>query len=121
MNNLPTLYIGIAAPLVEAARVWVAEIPPYQNEKERREKLKQFPHANIGAYGLSFPDLSVIAFRAGLCVNKDRVQAEVGQWSGKLPELLPKNVVEMVPTLNYRKGLESVGDVFMRFHKGAPY
>ncbi|MBC8236068.1 AAA family ATPase [bacterium] len=108
MNNPPTLYIGIAAPLVEAARVWLAEIPPHQNGKERREKLKQFPHAKIGAYDFSFPDSSVIAFRTSLRVNEERVQAEVGQWSGKPPQLILNQTVETVPSLDSRKVLDEL-------------
>ena len=108
MNNQPTMYIGVAAPLVEAARVWLAEIPPYQNEQERREKLKQFPHAKVDAYGLSFPDPSVLAFRTSRRVSEERVQAEVKEWSGKPPQLLPQSLFEPIDPLDYRKALEEL-------------
>ncbi|MBM3237049.1 tetratricopeptide repeat protein [Candidatus Poribacteria bacterium] len=107
MNNPPILYIGIAAPFVEAARVWLAEIPPYQDERERREKLKQFPYATVGAYGIYSPDASVIAFRTGLRVSEERVQKEIEQWSGKPPKLLHK-LVNPIGPLDYRKALEEL-------------
>jgi len=81
MNHPPILYIGSAAPLVEAGYLWLAEIPPCDDEKAKREKLKAFPHNQIGAYGLSFQN--GVALRAKDAANWQ--DAAIVHISGETP------------------------------------
>ncbi|MCH8291204.1 hypothetical protein IH992_08915, partial [Candidatus Poribacteria bacterium] len=108
MSQMPTLYVGIAAPLVEAAYEWIAEIPLCDDQKARREKLKAFPHRQIGAYGLSFQNPSALVFRTNMRISRERVEAEVEAWSGKPPELLPDPIFDPVPPLDHRKALSEL-------------
>ena len=49
MSRPPILYIGMAVPLVEFARLWTARVPACADAGALREKLQSFPHREIGA------------------------------------------------------------------------
>jgi hypothetical protein len=102
------LYVGIAAPLAEAAQVWIAELPKCATKEELQAKLKAFPKNNINAYGFQRVNESALAFRTSPAVNPDLVQQEVEQWSGKLPDVLPKIFFYPIPPLDYRRALSEL-------------
>lgn len=108
MTPQPVLYVGIAGPLTESARLWLASLPEGKALPERRKLLGEFPAASIGAYGLSFPDApeyTAIAFRTGVSVSQDRVRAKVESWCGAPPDLLPQGIFEPVSGLDHRRAL----------------
>lgn len=49
MSARARLYVGIAVPLVEAARRWLATLPPSATDVERSQKRRTFPYARIAA------------------------------------------------------------------------
>lgn len=56
MNYAPLLYIGVAAPLVEAADVWMVKMASNEDRQERLTKLRTFPRRDLNAYHLEFHD-----------------------------------------------------------------
>ena len=108
MTAPPTLYVGIAAPLVEIARVWIVELPEFEDKKALQDKLRAFPRKDTNAYGLSLSDASALAFRTGYQVNEDRVKAAVDKWAGKPPDLLPDPIEKAVPAIDHRRALHEL-------------
>src|SRR5437773_1949367 len=98
MSPLPTLYIGVAAPLVEMAHVWMARMAAYSDMRERLVKFKDFPRRDINAYAIQFleDDRTVLTFRTSLSVSEERVRTAVAQWLGTAPELLPTPLVQPI-------------------------
>src|SRR5688500_9940298 len=80
-----TLYVGVAAPLIESGQAWLAEIPDTAGDEERRAVLKAFPHAAVGAYGLDGSVENVIEFKTGAQVPDERVRELIRGWAGADP------------------------------------
>ena len=108
MTAEPLLYVGVAEPLVEVARLWVAEVPPQEDEEEQKALLKKFPHKSLGAYGLTLHGLSALAFRTGPHVNEERVRDEVERWCGRPPKRLDKDRFDPISPLDYREVLSEL-------------
>ena len=56
MNYTPRLYIGVAAPLVEAAGVWMVKMASNEDRLERLTILRPFPRRALNADYLEFHD-----------------------------------------------------------------
>lgn len=96
MSKLPTLYVGVAAPLVEAARSWAVRFPECESREALGEKLRAFPKNDIGGYGLRIVEQSALAFRTGAQVNPERVLEAVITWGGNAPELIKDVSIEPI-------------------------
>ena len=107
MSGVATLYVGMAAPLVEAAQQWEVPLPDFADAQERAEKLRQFPREAIGAYALS-PDDAALTFRTGAAVPPERVRQNVEPWVGSAPKRLPSTVFRPLDDLDCRKVLAAL-------------
>src|SRR5215471_6335307 len=112
MSLLPTLYIGVAAPLVEMAHVWLARMADYPDMRERRAKLRDFPRRDINAYAIQFleDDRTILTFCTSLSVSEERVRTTVAQWLGTAPELLPTPLVQPIAGLDHQCALAQLQD-----------
>lgn len=114
MTHRATLYVGVAAPLVEAFHLWVAKVPRHDDPQEQKRILKSFPHREIGAYGLrpagGTPEASVpaaLAFHTAVSVAPERVRERIEEWSGEPPELLTSDSKPVQP-LDHRRYLAAL-------------
>jgi hypothetical protein len=100
------LYIGVAAPLVEAADVWMVKMASNADRQERLTKLQTFPRRDLNAYHLEFhdSDRSVFSFRTGVLVNENRVRAAITAWIGTPPTRLTAHL-EPISALDHRRAL----------------
>src|SRR5216683_7287987 len=107
MTSIPTLYIGVAAPLVEMAHVWMARMAAYPDRRARLTKLQDFPRRDINAYAIQWleDDPTVLTFCTGVSVCEERVRAAVKQWLGTSPELLPTPYVQPSAGLDHQRAL----------------
>ncbi len=116
MTHKATLYVGVASPLVEVYRLWLAKVPERDSKEERLKLLKAFPHREIGAYGLelaagpSGPE--ALVFRTPLKVNPDRVKELIKEWGDEEPEQLPTDSHSPISPLDHRRYLGELNRVF---------
>ena len=116
MTPQATLYVAVAAPLIEVCRLWLAKVPDGDSEDERLKLLKAFPHRAIGAYGLevaagpSGPE--ALVFRTPLKADPDRVKELIKEWGGEEPEELPTNSTSPISPLDHRRYLGELHRVF---------
>lgn len=120
MTPRATLYVGVAAPLVEAFRVWAAKIPAAGDKAERKQLLKTFPHREIGAYAFQVAgdpqtptSEAVLFFRTDVDTPPDRVRKVVEPWSGAPVELAQEASVESVPLLYHRAYLRDLKEALV--------
>lgn len=106
MNYTPLLYIGVAAPLVEAAHVWMVKMASNEDRQECLTKLRTFPRRDLNAYHLEFhdSDRSVFSFRTSVLVNEDCVRAAITAWIGTPPTRLTTHL-EPISALDHRRTL----------------
>ena len=118
MTPTATLYVGVASPLVEVCRRWLAKAPEGGSKNDRLKLLRAFPHRAIGAYGLEVaPGAEALAFRTPLKVNPDRVKEVVKKWGGQepaqlAPEQLPTDSPSPVSPLDHRRYLAELHTAF---------
>ena len=113
MTPKATLYVGVASPLVEVCRLWLAKVPEGDSKEERLKLLKAFPHREIGAYGLEVaPGAEALAFRTPLKVKSDRVKEVVKKWGGQEPEDLPTGSPSPISPLDHRRYLGELHTAF---------
>ena len=106
MNYAPLLYIGVAAPLVEVADVWMVKMTDEGDRQERLTKLRTFPRRDLNAYHLEFhdSDRTVFSFRTGALVNEDRIRATITTWIGRSPTRLTTHL-EPISALDHQRTL----------------
>jgi len=106
-----TLYVGIAEPLVEVYRLWLAEVPEVEDPEERKKLLKAFPRREIGAYEIQSEGGSespaALVFRTVPKVPPQRVEEKIEAWCGSPPKELRREE-EPVPPLDYRHFLAEI-------------
>ena len=112
MNAIPTLYIGVAAPLVEMARVWMVKMAGDADVRERLARLQHFPRRDINAYAIQFleDDRTVLTFHTGVSVSEERVRTAVESWLGSPPVLLPTPYMQPITGLDHRRALAELQD-----------
>ena len=112
MRPVSPLYIGVAAPLMEMAHVWMARMADYPDMRARLTRLKDFPRRDINAYAIQFleDDRTVLSFRTSVSVHVERVRTAIEQWLGTAPELLPTPYVETITGLDHQRALIELQD-----------
>uniref|UniRef100_UPI001177B375 tetratricopeptide repeat protein n=1 Tax=Candidatus Entotheonella palauensis TaxID=93172 RepID=UPI001177B375 len=100
MHGIPTLYIGVAAPLVEISRIWMTGLP-----EGGHKAMKDFPRREINAYRFKWldDDRSVLTFHTGVRVPEARVQEVIEKWSGEQPACISTSHVEPVESIDHRR------------------
>src|SRR5262245_12025230 len=112
MNALPTLYIGVATPLVKMARVWMAKMAGDADVHERLARLQHFPHRDINAYAIQLlkDDRTVLTFRTSVSVSEKRVRTAVESWLESPPALLPMPNIQSIAGLDHQRALAELQD-----------
>ncbi|MEE8586844.1 MAG: hypothetical protein V3T83_18540 [Acidobacteriota bacterium] len=91
MSRQPILYMGCAAPLVEAGRLWLVSLDSDQLSNlaaGKKEPLSHTLRRNLGAYGFKQVSKDAFTFRTGLFVRQSRVEKEVESCCGCKPQLM---------------------------------
>ncbi len=91
MSRQPILYMGCAAPLVEAGRLWLVSLDSDQLSNlaaGKKEPLSRTLRRNLGAYGFKQVSKDAFTFRTGLFVRQSRVEKEVESCCGCKPQLM---------------------------------
>src|SRR5437763_14352278 len=85
MADRPTLYIGVAAPLVEQAWLWlVPALPPVRIDDRLRQAREKLPAA-VGAYQIDKLKDAFIVFCTGTQADPTRVKAAAQDCCGAEP------------------------------------
>jgi hypothetical protein len=111
MTHNATLYIGVAAPLIEEYRQWLVKIPTCDDEQQRRDLLRKFPLRDIGAYGFepapgpTGPE--ALVFHTPAKVDPERVKKLVHGWGAEEPKQISEGS-SAVPPLDHRRYLNQL-------------
>ncbi len=98
MNRLPLLYVGVAAPLLEEAQIWRAQLPDG----------KPFPRSRTGAYEFATTEAGELTFRTGYQVSVERVRQEMEERGGKLLSPLPVFASQPIPPIDHQQVLAAL-------------
>jgi tetratricopeptide (TPR) repeat protein len=112
MTAKATLYVGIAAPLIEDHRYWLAAFPDSADDARRKELVETFPVNDLRAYARQevrpSGKLVGLAFRTPAKGGIEHLKKRVEAWCGAPPKQVDSESPQIVQPIDERRYLSEL-------------